>query len=195
MTDPPIGATNDPPRRSVTSVLPAGALLCFFTDGLIERRGQVIDRGIDQLAATLGRQVAAGPGDTAHLAADDACTEVMRTLVGNARSPDDVAVLMLSRRFGASAPRRHKSCCGPKTRQTGLARDIPVALQGDGSDSLSKGGGLIDSDQLESPELKKDAKLPAIAVTTKIAHASSATSMTFPTAVTGLVIDDDTDSS
>ena len=60
--------------------------------------------GIDQLAATLGRQVAGGPGDTARLAADDACTEVMRTLVGNARSPDDVAVLMLSRRFGASAP-------------------------------------------------------------------------------------------
>ena len=63
---------------------------------------------------------------------------------------------------------------------------------------------LLDSDylvqsagsaQLESPELKKEAKLPATAVTTKIAHASSATSTTFPAAVTGFVIDDDTVSS
>ena len=49
--------------------------------------------------------------------------------------------------------------------------------------------------QLESPEVKKEAKLPATAVTTKIAHTSSTTSMTFPTALTGLVSEDDTDSS
>ena len=100
MTDPPIGVADDPPRRSVTSVIPPGALLCFFTDGLVERRGQVIDRGVNQLAATLGRQIAAGPGDAADLAAENACTEVMRALVGNAPSPDDIAVLMLSRRIG-----------------------------------------------------------------------------------------------
>jgi len=104
MPDPPIGAADDPQRRSVTTVVPAGALLCFFTDGLVERRGQLIDQGINQLAATLGSQIAAGPGDAAELAAEDACTEVMRTLVGNAPSPDDIAVLMLSRRFGTPAP-------------------------------------------------------------------------------------------
>jgi phosphoserine phosphatase RsbU/P len=100
MTDPPIGVADDQTRRSVTSVIPPGALLCFFTDGLVERRGQVIDRGMDKLAATLGRQVAAGHGDAADLAAEDACTEVMRALVGNAPSPDDIAVLMLSRGIG-----------------------------------------------------------------------------------------------
>ena len=100
MTDPPIGVADDHPRRSVTSVIPPGALLCFFTDGLVERRGQVIDQGVNQLAATLGRQIAAGPGDAADLAAEDACTEVMRALVGNAPSPDDIAVLMLSRGIG-----------------------------------------------------------------------------------------------
>jgi phosphoserine phosphatase RsbU/P len=100
MTDPPIGVADDQPRRSVTSIIPPGALLCFFTDGLVERRGQVIDRGVNQLAATLGRQIAAGPGDAADLAAENACTEVMRALVGNAPSPDDIAVLMLSRRIG-----------------------------------------------------------------------------------------------
>jgi phosphoserine phosphatase RsbU/P len=104
MPDPPIGAADDPPRRSVTFFVPPGALLCFFTDGLVERRGQVIDQGMNQLAATLDRQIAAGPGDATELAADDACTEVMRALIGNAPSPDDIAVLMLSRRFGTLPP-------------------------------------------------------------------------------------------
>ena len=108
MTDPPIGVADDPPRRSVTSVIPPGALLTFFTDGLVERRGQVIDRGLNQLAVTLGRQIAAGPGDSADLTAEDACTEVMRALVGNAPSPDDIAVLMLSRRIdGRAVAGRH----------------------------------------------------------------------------------------
>jgi phosphoserine phosphatase RsbU/P len=106
MTGPPIGVADDPPRRSVTSVIPPGALLCFFTDGLVERRGQVIDRGVNQLAVTLGRQIAAGPGDSADLTAEDACTEVMRALVGNAPSPDDIAVLMLSRGIGGDGVHR-----------------------------------------------------------------------------------------
>jgi phosphoserine phosphatase RsbU/P len=100
LTDPPIGVADDPSRRSVTSVVPPGALLCFFTDGLVERRGQVIDLGMNQVAATLDKQIAAGPGDPAGLAAEDACAEVMRALVGNASSPDDIAVLMVSRRSG-----------------------------------------------------------------------------------------------
>jgi serine phosphatase RsbU (regulator of sigma subunit) len=100
MKDPPIGVVDDRPRRSVTSAIPPGALLCFFTDGLVERRGQVIDQGVNQLAATLGRQIAVGPGEAADLTAEDACTEVMRALVGNAPSPDDIAVLMLRRGIG-----------------------------------------------------------------------------------------------
>ena len=104
MTDPPIGAADDPPRRSVTSVVPPGALLCCFTDGLVERRRQVIDQGMNQVAATLARQIAVGPGDATERVAEDGCTEVMRALVGNEPSRDDIAVLMLSRRSGTSAP-------------------------------------------------------------------------------------------
>jgi putative methionine-R-sulfoxide reductase with GAF domain len=62
--DPPIGTADDPPRRSATFAVPPGALLCCFTDGLVERRDQPIDQRMDKLAATLGRQVAdaaAGP--------------------------------------------------------------------------------------------------------------------------------------
>jgi hypothetical protein len=49
--------------------------------------------------------------------------------------------------------------------------------------------------QAESPLWKNAANEPATAVTTKIAHASSATSSTFPTAVTGFFSDEETVSS
>ena len=60
--DPPIGTADDPQRRSATVFIPPGALLCCFTDGLVERRGQILDQGMDTLAATLGKLIAAGPG-------------------------------------------------------------------------------------------------------------------------------------
>jgi hypothetical protein len=78
--------------------------LCCYTDGLVERRGQVLDQGMDTLAATLGKLVAAGPGATTEPIAEDACAEVMRALVGNTAAQDDIAVLVLSRPPGTLAP-------------------------------------------------------------------------------------------
>jgi sigma-B regulation protein RsbU (phosphoserine phosphatase) len=96
--DPPIGTADDPPRRSATVFIPPGALLCCFTDGLVERRDEPIDQGIDKLAATLDEQIAAGPGHGRSVPlAENACAAVMRALVGNAPNPDDIAVLMLNR--------------------------------------------------------------------------------------------------
>src|ERR1700722_4784739 len=80
--DPPIGAADDPPRRSVTAVIPPGALLCCFTDGLVERRDQNIDCGISKLAAILDEEIAVGPNGTNVPPAEDACIAVMRALVG-----------------------------------------------------------------------------------------------------------------
>jgi sigma-B regulation protein RsbU (phosphoserine phosphatase) len=96
--DPPIGTADDPLRRTATVLIPPGALLCCFTDGLVERRDCSIDHGIDQVAATLDEQIAARRGDTTESMAEDACAAVMRTLVGNVPAQDDIAVLMLSRR-------------------------------------------------------------------------------------------------
>jgi sigma-B regulation protein RsbU (phosphoserine phosphatase) len=97
--DPPIGTADDPQRRSTMAFIPPGALLCCFTDGLVERRDQVIDRGIDKLAATLDKQIADGPDPSGQNVppAEDACAAVMRTLVGNNPTPDDIAILMLNR--------------------------------------------------------------------------------------------------
>ncbi len=77
----------DPAPRPVTSLpIPPGALLCFFTDGLIERRGELIDDGF----ARLCRAVTAQP-------AEDACATVMHALVGSRPARDDIALLMVRR--------------------------------------------------------------------------------------------------
>jgi phosphoserine phosphatase RsbU/P len=107
--DPPIGTADDPPRRCTTAFIPPGALLCCFTDGLVERRDNSIDQGIGQLAAVLDERIAAAAGGPVAGApvtepAEDACAAVMRALVGNAPAPDDIAVLVLSRRPGPQVP-------------------------------------------------------------------------------------------
>jgi phosphoserine phosphatase RsbU/P len=74
-------------ERPVSTVkIPAGALLCFFTDGLVERPGEVIDDGLARLCGAL---VAESP--------DIACSAVMGALVGSEPARDDIALLMIRR--------------------------------------------------------------------------------------------------
>jgi serine phosphatase RsbU (regulator of sigma subunit) len=97
--DPPIGAADDPPRHSLTITVPPGALLCCYTDGLVERRDRSLDVGISSLAAALDQQLAARAsriGRPVSLA-EDACAAAMRVLVGNSPARDDVALLMAYR--------------------------------------------------------------------------------------------------
>ena len=83
----------DPAPRPVTSLpIPPGALLCFFTDGLIERRGELIDDGLDRLC----RAVTAQPPE-------EACATVMLELVGSGTARDDIALLIVRRQPGADA--------------------------------------------------------------------------------------------
>jgi serine phosphatase RsbU (regulator of sigma subunit) len=97
--DPPIGTADDPVRTSTTAVIPPGAFLCCFTDGLVERRDEAIDLGIGRVAATLDELIAAIPSEGAQpeFLAEDACAAVMRNLVGSAPARDDVALLTLHR--------------------------------------------------------------------------------------------------
>jgi serine phosphatase RsbU (regulator of sigma subunit) len=102
--DPPIGTADDLKRRSAVTVIPPGALLLCFTDGLVERRDQAIDIGIGRVTAILGEMVAAGEGRSypALPLAEDACVEVMRALVGNDSARDDIAILALHRHSGGA---------------------------------------------------------------------------------------------
>jgi serine phosphatase RsbU (regulator of sigma subunit) len=84
--DPPLGAVEGVRRRVTAVDVPPGAVLCLYTDGLIERRDVPLDVRVRQLTEA----VAAGP-------ADRVCARVMASLIGPEASSDDVAVLVLRR--------------------------------------------------------------------------------------------------
>src|SRR5690348_2969911 len=81
-----IGAVAGVQRQVATIGISPGTLLCFYTDGLIERRGPTIDDGLDRLC----QAVTAEPPDAA-------CASVMGALVGSEPARDDIALLMLRR--------------------------------------------------------------------------------------------------
>jgi phosphoserine phosphatase RsbU/P len=75
----------DQVRRPVTTLpIPPGALLCFYTDGLIERPGEVIDDGLTRLCQAVTAQ-----------SPKAACATVMHALVGSGLARDDIALLMV----------------------------------------------------------------------------------------------------
>ena len=84
--DAPIGVADIPRRQVTTLALAPGAVLCFFTDGLVERRNEPIDDGITRLCEIMS----SGPPE-------NVCISVMRALVGSRRPGDDIALLVLRR--------------------------------------------------------------------------------------------------
>jgi hypothetical protein len=77
--------------RQTTFRMPHGATLFCFTDGLVERRGESIDVGLDRLATTLG--------EAADRPVDELVSYAVQVL-RNPEAPDDIAALAL-RRVGA----------------------------------------------------------------------------------------------
>lgn len=84
--DHPVGVRGGRRRRASTFTLPPGGLLCFYTDGLVERRGSSLDTGLEDLRES----VLAGP-------VDSLCRIIMAQLVGESIPRDDVAVLAVRR--------------------------------------------------------------------------------------------------
>jgi sigma-B regulation protein RsbU (phosphoserine phosphatase) len=81
-----IGLAPGERRRASSVAIPPGTLLCFYTDGLIERRDEPLDDGLARLA----RAVTAQPPE-------EAIAAVMAALVGNEPARDDIALLMMRR--------------------------------------------------------------------------------------------------
>ena len=74
-------------RRQVSTLdFPPGAVLCLYTDGLVERRDQPLDVGIARLRAAVTAQ---DP--------ETACVSVMAAMAGYTPHTDDVALLVLRR--------------------------------------------------------------------------------------------------
>lgn len=82
----PIGVPHDSGYQDFTLDLRPGALLCFYTDGLVERRDSAIDAGLERLCSV----ITASP-------AEAVCARVMASLIGTRSVEDDVAILAMRR--------------------------------------------------------------------------------------------------
>jgi serine phosphatase RsbU (regulator of sigma subunit) len=84
--DPPLGAVSDVRRRATRFTMRGGAVLAFYTDGLVERRAVPLDARLDDL-----RQAVRADEPEA------VCISVMNRLVGTDLPNDDIALLVARR--------------------------------------------------------------------------------------------------
>ncbi len=84
---PPIGVTSDARYTEVCYDLAAGAVLLLYTDGLVERRDESIQQGLDRLRT---ESVAGADNDL-----DSLCDLLLASVVGDDRVTDDIALVAL----------------------------------------------------------------------------------------------------
>jgi putative methionine-R-sulfoxide reductase with GAF domain len=89
--DPPLGTLPQVKRHHTRVEVPAGAALCLFTDGLVERRQVPLDENLDRLSKVV---TASHP--------ELVCRSVLASMLDDQTNPDDVAVLVI-RRFAQPA--------------------------------------------------------------------------------------------
>jgi phosphoserine phosphatase RsbU/P len=82
-----IGVAPSVGRHTTTVKLPPGTVLCLYTDGLVERRGEPLDESLAELCQVLRAE-----------SADLAVAEVMQAMVGSEPARDDIALLIFRRR-------------------------------------------------------------------------------------------------
>jgi serine phosphatase RsbU (regulator of sigma subunit) len=83
---PPVGAGREERRESVVVELPPEGVLVLYTDGLVERRRELLDVGLERLRAA----VTPGP-------AEYVTRHVMHELVSHSTPIDDIALVVLRR--------------------------------------------------------------------------------------------------
>ncbi|HWD01170.1 MAG TPA: GAF domain-containing SpoIIE family protein phosphatase [Amycolatopsis sp.] len=83
--DPPIGlATRVATRRTTAVDLRPGSMIVFYTDGLVERRHRLADRGMHMLTEMLRAEEP-----------ERACARIMAAMVGGRPPEDDVALTVV----------------------------------------------------------------------------------------------------
>ncbi|MEZ5217343.1 MAG: SpoIIE family protein phosphatase [Ilumatobacteraceae bacterium] len=106
----PLGITDVVVGVSATSTLHEGAILALYTDGLVERPGEGIDRGIERLQAALVRLAGTWTSD-----ADPGLNAIIArspTLVSRRRRPAPGAPPLIGVASRSAATRAERSCCG-----------------------------------------------------------------------------------
>jgi anti-sigma regulatory factor (Ser/Thr protein kinase) len=82
----PLAVHRDRPRPQASHALTPGSTLMLFTDGLVERRDEPIDHGIEHVAEILM--------DTSSLPVNDVADVVLRELAPEEGYDDDVAIVV-----------------------------------------------------------------------------------------------------
>jgi anti-sigma regulatory factor (Ser/Thr protein kinase) len=85
---PPLGVTAHTHFEDSPAEFGPGATLLLYTDGVVERRGEILDVGLERLRDA----VLAGPQ-----ALDALCSQVLRVALNGAGVPDDAALLAVRR--------------------------------------------------------------------------------------------------
>jgi putative methionine-R-sulfoxide reductase with GAF domain len=92
---PPVGVGRGVRRDSVAVQLPPGAVMALYTDGLVERRRQSLDVGLELLRATV-----------TNAPSDRVARGIMHRLVSDAAPIDDIALVVIRRSEAAATDRR-----------------------------------------------------------------------------------------
>ena len=91
---PPLGVPSEVARSSTAVQFPEGGVMVLYTDGLIERRGEILDEGMERLRGVLTADSAAS--------AEAVCRRLTRVVVEHGVE-DDVAIVAV-RRSHTSVP-------------------------------------------------------------------------------------------
>ena len=83
---PPLGTLRNTHRTAASFALAPGGVLLLYTDGLIERRDEPIDDGLERLRTATSAQLPHA-----------VCRDVMHRLVGSTIMTDDIALLAAQR--------------------------------------------------------------------------------------------------
>jgi PAS domain S-box-containing protein len=119
----PIGASDPAVFREASAVLAPGSSLLLYTDGLVERRDEPLDKRLDKLAAVAG---GAGEG------LDVLCERVIESVLGEGEPGDDVALLAV-RPLPAASDRISLTLPADPASLAGLRRRLARFLHATGA--------------------------------------------------------------
>ncbi len=88
--NPPLGLPQPPSFVEEEVAIPPGTSLLLYTDGLIERRDESLDVGLERLRSTAKRALSGTP-------TNEAITELLEGTIEGPRPTDDVALMVLHR--------------------------------------------------------------------------------------------------
>jgi phosphoserine phosphatase RsbU/P len=83
---PPVGVEPTAGRSSAVVPVPVGGVMVLYSDGLVERRGEILDTGLEHLLASV---------TTGH--PEVVCNAAVERLIGSKPPRDDVAIVAVRR--------------------------------------------------------------------------------------------------